>query len=136
LTKLRRDFPILRRNRFLTGALDQELDIRDVTWINATGAQMTSEEWADANMRCFGMMIDGRAQATGIRQRGSDTSVLIVLNAYHDVVTFTLPDCSGCAGWKPLFDTNIPDEERPEIFRVGEAYDVTARSVVAFQLTA
>ena len=47
LTKLRREFPILRRNRFLTGALDEELDIRDVTWINATGAEMSDEEWAD-----------------------------------------------------------------------------------------
>jgi glycogen operon protein len=95
LTRLRREFPILRRNRFLTGALDEQLDVRDVTWINASGAQMTSEEWEDETMRCFGMMIDGRAQATGIKQRGSDTTVLIVLNAYHDVVQFTLPPCTG-----------------------------------------
>jgi glycogen operon protein len=135
LTRLRREFPILRRSRFLTGAFNEELDVRDVTWINANGAQMSDEEWADTNMRCFGMMIDGRAQATGIRQRGSDTTVLIVLNAYHDLVGFTLPDCNKCAGWKLLLDTNIPEVEKTELFTVGEVYEVTGRSVVTFQLT-
>ncbi len=136
LTKLRRDFPILRRNRFFTGALDEDLDIRDVTWINATGAPMSDEEWSDTTMRCFGMMIDGRAQATGIKQRGSDTTVLIVLNAHHDVVQFTLPECSGCTGWKMLIDTNIPDTDDTQDFPTGHVYDITARSLVAFQLTA
>jgi glycogen operon protein len=135
LTQLRRDFPILRRNRFLTGALDEDLGVRDVTWINATGAPMTDGEWADRNMRCFGMQIDGRAQATGIHQLGSDVTVLLVLNAHHDVVQFTLPDCSLCTGWKLLIDTNIPEKEGEEAFLVGDVYDVTARSLVAFQLT-
>ena len=134
LTKLRRDFPILRRNRFLTGVLDEELDIRDVTWINATGAVMEDGEWADESMRCFGMMIDGRTQATGIKQRGSDVTVLLVLNAYYDVVQFTLPDCILCVGWNLLIDTNIPEENGKELFGIGDTYDVTARSLVAFQL--
>jgi len=135
LTQLRRDFPILRRNRFLTGALDEDLGVRDVTWINATGEPITDAEWADANMRCFGMQIDGRAQATGIHQRGSDVTVLLVLNAHHDVVKFTLPDCSMCTGWKRIIDTNIPGHDDGESFSVGDVYDVTARSLVAFQLT-
>jgi len=133
LTKLRHDFPILRRNRFLTGTEDKELDVRDVTWINANGNQMTDTEWADAGMRCFGMMIDGRAQATGIKQRGSDTTVLLVLNAHYDLVQFTLPASAETTGWNLLFDTNIPDTEKPEEFPVGATYDVTCRSFVAFQ---
>ncbi len=133
LTRLRREFPILRRSRFLTGALDEELGVRDVTWINATGLPIADEEWHDANMRCFGMMLDGRARATGISQLGSETTVLLVLNAYHDVVQFTLPDCNGCAGWRLLLDTNIPEDEG-ELFDVSHVYDVTARSFVAFQL--
>jgi glycogen operon protein len=133
LTRLRKEFPILRRSRFLTGELDEELGVRDVTWINATGVPIADAEWHDANMRCFGMMLDGRARATGISQLGSETTVLLVLNAYHDVVQFTLPDCNGCAGWRLLLDTNIPDDEG-ELFDVSHVYDVTARSFVAFQL--
>ncbi len=136
LTALRREFPILRRSRFLTGALDEELGFKDVTWINAAGTPMSDAAWADANMRCFGMLIDGRAQATGIRQRGADTTVLLVLNAHHDLVQFTLPDCSGGAGWRRLLDTNAPTAENDEIFPVDAVYGMTARSLVAFKLEA
>ncbi len=134
LTKLRHKFGILRRSRFLTGTEDEELDVRDVTWINANGNPMTDGEWSDEQMRCFGMMIDGRAQATGIKQRGSDTSVLIVLNAYHDLVEFTLPKNAEASGWKLLFDTNIPDVDKPEHFPFGSTYEVTCRSLIAFEL--
>jgi isoamylase len=134
LTKLRHDFPILRRNRFLTGTEDEELNVRDVTWINANGKQMTDEEWADGGMHCFGMMIDGRAQATGIKQRGSDVTVLFILNAHYDMVECTLPDAADATGWKLLFDTNIPDVEKPEQFPVGASYEVTSRSFIAFEL--
>src|SRR6202000_2322092 len=39
--QLRRDYPILRRSRFLTGVHDAQLDIRDVVWISADGKEMT-----------------------------------------------------------------------------------------------
>jgi glycogen operon protein len=29
---------------------------------------MSQDEWADSHQRCFGMLLDGRAQATGIRR--------------------------------------------------------------------
>jgi len=134
LTKLRRDFPILRRSRFLTGEEDKELEVRDLTWINANGSPMADEDWADEEMRCFGMMIDGRAQATGIKQRGADRSVLLILNAHHDLVQFTMPHNADAAGWKLLFDTNVPETDTGEQFSPGDTYDVTARSFVAFEL--
>jgi isoamylase len=37
LTELRHHYPILRRSRFLAGDYNEELDLRDVTWINASG---------------------------------------------------------------------------------------------------
>ena len=65
---LRHKYPILRRGRFLTGVSSEELGVKDVTWINAAGTEMRPEHWADPTMHCFGMLIDGRAQATGIRR--------------------------------------------------------------------
>jgi isoamylase len=62
LTALRHKFPILRRSRFFTGAYNEEIDVKDVTWINATGSEMPAEAWSDAGMRCFGMVMDGWAQ--------------------------------------------------------------------------
>ena len=75
LTQLRDRYPILRRSRFLTGQYNEELGLKEVTWINAFGAEMQPEEWDDSNMHCFGMLMDGRAQPTGIRRRGEDATI-------------------------------------------------------------
>jgi isoamylase len=40
--------------------------IRDVTWINANGSEMQDQHWKDSGMKCFGVLIDGGAQVTGI----------------------------------------------------------------------
>src|ERR1700729_323705 len=47
ITALRHKYPILRRNRFLTGSYDEELEVKDLTWINASGHEMRSEDWAN-----------------------------------------------------------------------------------------
>ena len=45
LTGLRHKYPILRRKRFLTGVYNEELGVKDVTWINAAGDEMTRGQW-------------------------------------------------------------------------------------------
>jgi isoamylase len=58
----RKAFPILYRSRFVVGALNEELDVKDVAWLSPAGEDMTTEQWQDGNARCFGMLLDGRAQ--------------------------------------------------------------------------
>jgi pullulanase/glycogen debranching enzyme len=106
----------LRRSRFLTGEYDEELAVKDVTWISAAGTEMRPEEWDDSNMHCFGMIMDGRAQPTGIRRRGEDATLLLVLNAHHDLVEFTLPETPGGREWSLLVDTNLAEDAEPESF--------------------
>jgi isoamylase len=134
LTALRHKYPILHRNRFLTGAYDEELEVKDLTWINASGAEMKSEDWSDGNMRCFGMLMDGRARPTGVRQRGTEATMLLVLNAHHDLVKFTLPACAGGDHWSVVLDTNAPESDTKERFASGDTYDVTGRSLLLFAL--
>ena len=135
LIALRQKYPILHRGRFFTGQEIDGLGVKDVTWINATGAEMQGDEWGDGGMRCFGMLIDGRAQATGIRRPGQDTTMLIALNAHHGMVGFTLPECTNGAGWELLLDTNVPEDPRKQTFAIGEEYLVNGRSLLLFALT-
>jgi len=132
LCALRHKYPILRRNRFFTGEMDSELDIKDLTWIHTSGTEMPEGEWGNENMRCFGMLIDGRARPTGLRQRGTEATMLLVFNAYHDLVEFTLPECSGGSAWELLIDTNL--EEAKPAYRgdAGEVYQMTGRSLGLF----
>jgi glycogen operon protein len=134
LTALRHKYPILRRSRFLTGVYNEELGVKDVTWINASGFEMKPEEWGDLTMQCFGMLMDGRAQPTGIRRRGEDATLLMVLNAYHDLVEFSLPETPGGSHWQLLIDTNLVDDDELGTFATGEVYGVTGRSLLLFAL--
>ena len=103
---LRQRFPILRRGRFLTDAYNEELDIKELTWVNAGGGEMEPGDWDGA--QCFGLMLDGRAQPTGIRRRGEDATILMIFNAWRDVVEFALPSLGGAdQHWTLLIDTNL-----------------------------
>ena len=135
LTSLRSQYPILRRSRFFTGEVDRDIDVKDVTWISADGSQMAAEVWDDDRTQCLGMLMDGRAQPTGVHKRGGDATLLIVFNAHHDLVKFTLPQCFEARGWTRLLDTNDPDLSAAD-FEIGAVYDVTGRSLLLFERAA
>ena len=136
LTTLRRTLPALRRGRFLTGEFHEDLQIADVKWLSPSGAELTSEQWQDSAMRCFGLVIDGRAPTTGIRRPASDATLLLIFNAHHDVVDFTLPQIPGSDQWSCLIDTNAPIRSELPDFESGDIYQVTGRSLLLFALHA
>ncbi|RBM07506.1 glycogen debranching protein GlgX [Novacetimonas cocois] len=132
LTTLRRQFPILRRGRFLTEAYNSELDIKELTWVNPTGNEMESADWDTA--RCFGLMLDGRARPTGLMKRGEDATLLLVFNAWHDVVEFTLPSVSD-QHWCLLLDTEFEGADlKKQLFAPCQRLAVTGRSFLLFHL--
>ena len=74
---IRRSLPMLRRGRFLTGQYDEELGVKDVTWLTTTGEEMTPEHWTDPNGRCMGVLLDGRfdeVEELAVRARRLDTN--------------------------------------------------------------
>jgi isoamylase len=131
---LRRALPMLRRGRFLTGRTDEELGIRDVTWLSPAGTEMLEQSWSDDNARCIGVLLDGRAQETGIRRVGTDATLLLVMNSHDDVVRFTLPSAIGGREWLILIDTNQPDLAGLSRFSFGHVYEITGRSLLLFML--
>ncbi len=134
LTRLRQDYPILRRERFLSGHYNEELDVKDVTWLKPNGDELDDGGWSDTNALSMGVLLDGRAQPTGIRKRGSDSTLLMFFNGYHDVVQCKLIEVPGAKRWVRLLDTNQPTAEESNAFELNHNYDVTGRSVVLFKL--
>ena len=138
LTALRRRYPVLRQSRFLSGIWNEELGLKDATWLTPAGQEMTADDWHNPAAKCFGILLDGRAQTSGIRQRGSEATLLLITNAYHDVVPFILPKVAGGRDWRRLVDTNRPEEDddpdRSVLCRFGQQYQVTGRSLLLFAL--
>ena len=137
LIALRRAYPILRRGRFFTGEMNEALGVRDITWLRPDGEQMEPGNWDDGNTRCFGMLMDGRAQATGIRRPASDATLLLLLNAHHEDIPFTMPETAGGRHWKTVFDTTHPNVDRePPVYGIGDRFNLVGRSSAMFLLQA
>jgi isoamylase len=137
LAELRSNHAVLRRTRFFTGEWNEEIGVRDLTWIEPSGSEMSAEQWSDPFAKCMGALFDGRAQATGIRKRGSDTTMLLIVNAADNLVRFMLPQVAAGRGWMRLIDTNLSeaeDEEDAGRFKFGDEYEVTPRSLLLFRL--
>ena len=133
---LRRSLPALRRQRWFDGCMNESLHVRDLAWLSPEGTSISEAQWADPNNRCFGMLIDGRAQNSGIPKLASDATLLLVFNGHAEGVDFTLPGDASDGAWTCLIDTNVP--VRPELheFDVGDRYVVTGRSLLLFALEA
>src|SRR5262249_43235771 len=119
LTALRRRHPLLRHDRFLTGAVDPETEQKGVAWLSPAGSEMTLEQWNDPRARCLGMLLCG--------------SLLLVVNAYHDVVLFTLPTLARGREWRCRVDTNRTDLAETPSFPAGHVYQVTGRSLLLLE---
>ncbi len=131
---LRHKYPVLHRTRWLSAQWNDEIGVKDVAWLTPSGDEMTDESWTDGNARCLGMLLDGRAQPTGVHKRGVDQSLLLILNSYHDAVGFHLPEVVGGHRWTRLIDTNQLDHADEPTFEFGASYTVTGRSILLFEL--
>ena len=123
---------MLRRNRFLTGEMQRtSCRSKDVTWLDAGGEEMSAEHWDDGDTRCFGMLLDGRAPVSSIPQPGTDASLLLVFNAWHEGggVHAAAAGRDGARGSR-LFDTALEPQERATRSPPGDRYIVTGRSVL------
>ena len=134
IISLRQAYPMLRRGRFLVGEYNEELGVKDVTWLSPDGREIQQEQWGDENRACLGMLLDGRAQPTGIHRSGADATLLLIFNGHPEPVNFFLPEVYQGKDWICLVDTNKPDSHGTAHFPFGHHFVVTDRSLLLFKL--
>ncbi len=134
LVMIRKALPMLRRGRFLTGDFDEEIGVKDVTWLTPAAQEMTRQDWENPHARSLGVLLDGRAQETGIRRVGDDTTLLILLNAHTEAVQFTLPSAAGGSRWIKILDTHEPGDTALDRSKSGERQEVQGRALLLFVL--
>lgn len=71
------------------------------------------------------------------RWRGGswDDSFLMMVNAHHEAMAFTLPSHPVAAGWEPVVDTRPPTgKPKRRALRGGDVYGMEARSLAVLRL--
>jgi isoamylase len=139
LVRLRREHPVLRRRNWFAGhpiGHDHADDLPDITWHAPDGSEMSEDQWAAAYAKSLTVFLNGKAISFRDR-RGEpivDDSFLLLFNAHHEDVQFTLPDARWGEQWTVEVDTaanDAPDE--PVVVEAGAVIDRTSRSVAVLR---
>ena len=103
---MRREHPSFRRRSFFRGQPAGDGETKDVVWLRPDGQEMAPPDWEGEHVRCLGMLFSGTG-ITDVGPRGEpqrDDDFLLLLNAYHDPVPFTMPTRPGDR-WTRMVDT-------------------------------
>ena len=110
LIRIWRDHPVLRRRKFFQGRRIRGADVTDILWIDPSGVEMTDATWNSPDVRCLGVRLNGDA-INEIDERGErivGDTLVILLNAGEEPVSFSLPDTGPTERWETLVDTADP----------------------------
>ncbi len=135
MVHLRREHPVFRRKHFFPDRALQGSAPAEIAWLQPDGTEMTAHEWSHDFARCLGIYLSGTALGE-LDERGRpvrDDDFLVLFNAHHDTIDFTLPDYHA-AGWLALVDTDRDDGLLPDgTFQPCGRYAVAGRSLVLLQ---
>jgi len=134
MIQIRRGQPVFQRRKFFQGRSIFGADVDDITWFEPSGAEMTEQAWNSGWAQCFGVRLAGDLVAE-IDERGepiTGDSILLLMNAHHEMIPFTLPARYEGQQWERLADTALPDTKTAS-FPAGEAYELQGRSVVVLR---
>jgi isoamylase len=105
LVALRRQHPVFRRRRYLTGP-----GAADLRWFTPAGTEMTDQNWTDPEARAVALWVDGSTDPD-VAPDGTplaDDDFLILVNAWWEPLTFTMPEANAARRWDIVCDTYEP----------------------------
>jgi isoamylase len=133
LIHFRRAHPNLRRRKFFQGRSVRNSPSKDLVWLRPDGHEMTEQEWDAGWVRTLGMRLDGKG-INVVNEAGepvTDETFLLLFNAHHEAVPFTLPNGDSHSHWAVVFNTCSPElPENHQILRTHQPISLAGRSLV------
>jgi isoamylase len=135
LIALRMQHPVLRRKKFFQGRRIRGAEVKDITWLTPDAVEMSDEqwdtEWSHALQVRYGGEVLDEYDDDG--NRVTDDTLLLMLNAASEEVTFTIPDRPENGAWETLIDTNEPDMAPRGRLSAGDTVTLIGRSLSFFR---
>ena len=134
IVHIRKTNPVFQRRKFFQGRSPDGTDEADISWFQPSGEEMSEEAWNTGYGQCLGVRLPGDLIGD-VNERGepiTGDSIVLLVNAHHETVPFTLPSRDGGSGWERLIDT-AESVNDPIIVPGGKQYDVKGRSMVVLR---
>jgi glycogen operon protein len=136
LVRFRLSQPVLLRRKYFQGRPIRGAEVKDIYWLDPSGREMTDDAWNAGFARSLGVLMVGNAldevDERGRQLRGD--TLLILLNAHHDDVPFSMPSVSPHTAWTRIVDTIEPHAAEHR-FPGGEVYPLRGRTLALFVLS-
>jgi isoamylase len=127
---IRNDHPVFHRRDFLDGE-EHGSGLPDVWWFRPDGRKMTRRDWDRGDALTLGVFLNGQEIPTRTPDGKpiSDDSFLVLFNAFHEPIPFTLPARRFGLRWLIELDSFAPNAE-PRLLAPREGLEVPGRSII------
>jgi isoamylase len=131
---LRKRHPVFRRRKFFQGRRIHGAEVKDLTWFEPNGREMTDKAWEADFVRSLMVRLSGEGldEIDDDGEQISGDTYLVLLNGADHSVAFTLPAHQPETQWERVLDTGDAHWDRQVIAR-RDRYRLGARSVAAFR---
>jgi isoamylase len=118
--RLRAEHPVFRRRRFFHGSpvAGSTSTLPDIRWLTPAAEEMTERDWNAGHARAVTVFLNGDAIAEpdGRGEPVRDSSFLLLFNAHHEKLQFTVPPAAYGEIWESELDTAMPlYSDRPRL---------------------
>jgi glycogen operon protein len=141
VSAVRAAHPVFRRRRFFDGRPVRRRGaegLPDISWFTPDGSEMTDEGWDSGFGKAIAVYYNGQG-IPGRDERGhriTDDSFVMLFNAHHEPIEFTLPSHDFGPSWIPVIDTAAaPGDPERDPIEGGATIRVQARSLMTLQAT-
>ncbi|HEY7423619.1 MAG TPA: glycogen debranching protein GlgX [Gemmataceae bacterium] len=134
-SRIRREHSVFQRRRFFQGRKIRGSDIKDLSWLDPNGGEMTDEAWDAGYVRCLGMRLAGDVIAE-VDERGEKVvgdTLLLLLNAHHEPIPFALPAARAEHHWEVILDTAVSQNQAATAAAAPAKYPLQGRSLVVLR---
>jgi glycogen operon protein len=129
--------PVLQRRKFFLGRAIRGANIKDITFFDNAGNEMSDEAWNTGWIRSLGVRLAGDV-INEVDERGepiTGDTLLLLLNAHWEQLPFVLPKTRREHVWEMLVDT-AERADVPLVWKGGQEYPLYGRSLALLRTTA
>ena len=130
LIQFRKDHPTFCRRGWFQGKPIRGTETRDIAWFTIKGEEMTEDDWHNEDTQTLGVFLNGEIQKPSRhREALTDDDFYLLINAWYEPVSCTLPDSLWGEKWVLVFDTVTGwEEEEGKHYAAGDTIDIENRS--------
>jgi len=126
--------PVLQRRRYFKGTHLWDSEHKDLAWFRPDGTEMSEEDWKKPFVRSLAFLLGGDAIPTPDErgQRVIGDAVLVLLNAHHEAVSFTVPAVATGHRWELVLYTEDDARGGEKVTPQGK-FELVGRSMAVFR---